>query len=154
MRRLNCRWPFLLLSTAVALGIVALPGNATLERDYPTLVPTDLTAAELADLQRMADQDSIGIDAAISAYAWQDRFAALADQLDSMYPNVYAGAGITDAAKHLAWIAFKGDAPATAARLTSDFPWASIALHQGRALSSKEVDERIVQVHNSVAAQK
>lgn len=61
--------------------MVALPGNATLERDYPTLVPTDLTAAELPDLQRMADQDGIGIDAAISAYAWQDRFAALADQL-------------------------------------------------------------------------
>lgn len=82
-------------------------------------VDDPISAAEMSDLQRLAEQSGAPLDEVIARYAWNDNFTLAVDRLRKAAPADYAGAAIVDA-RH-AWVAFRGEQPEAMRALASTF---------------------------------
>lgn len=78
-----------------------------------------ISEAELQDLQSLASQSGISLQAAIDRYAWNDNFALAVARIREALPGDYAGAEIVGA-DH-AWVAFAGHAPELARDIIDTF---------------------------------
>ncbi len=78
-----------------------------------------ISAAELADLETIANQTGISLQAAIDRYAWNDNFALLVSAVREAAPEALTGAEIVDGGR--AWIAFTTDAPERAMNIIDAF---------------------------------
>jgi hypothetical protein len=85
----------------------------------PPKVDDPISDAELRDLQAVASQFGISLQAAIDRYAWNDNFALAVASIREAFPEAFAGAEIADADN--AWIAFKGPAPEAARDMIDTF---------------------------------
>jgi hypothetical protein len=94
-------------------------------------IDCDPTAAELEDIEFIAEQDGIPLDEAIARYGWQSCFVELTSYLQDTYSDLYAGAAITNGGEG-AWIAFKGDVYEGQMNVTS--PHAMVMKMSGKRL--------------------
>lgn len=85
----------------------------------PPRVDDPISDAELRDLQTIARQRGISLQAAIDRYAWNDNFALAVASIRETFPEAFAGAEIVDA--HNAWVAFKGGFPEAAREMIDAF---------------------------------
>jgi len=128
------RRAFLALSTTlvfVAAGMATLPVNGSLAvaedqlsaANLPDVAPPEIddpiSEAELEDLQTIATQKGLSLQAAIDRYGWNDNFALAVARIREAAPGAFAGAEIVDA-DH-AWVAFAGRAPDTALEVIGSF---------------------------------
>ena len=78
----------------------------SLPEESPPEIDDPVSDAELQDLQSVADQTSISLQAAIDRYAWNDNFALAVAKIREASPAAFAGAEIVDTGH--AWVAFAG----------------------------------------------
>lgn len=90
----------------------------------PPEIANPISEAELQDLQTLASQSGISLQAAIDRYAWNDNFALAVARIGEAFPGAFAGAEIVDAGH--AWVAFAGRVPEAARDLVDAF-----SSHQG-----------------------
>ncbi len=84
-------------------------GESPVAEVAPPKIDDPISDAEMRDLQTVAEQMGISLQAAIDRYAWNDNFSLAAAMVSESFPDSYAGAEIVNA--NSAWIAFRGDAP-------------------------------------------
>ncbi|MGW7485229.1 S1 family peptidase [Nonomuraea muscovyensis] len=137
-----------LLGVAVAatVAISAAPaayGDTDPVEDVPTV--TDAAQAELEDLRQLATEEGITLDEAVARYGWQDDFVAVANRLRDAHPDTYAGAVVAEDGTS-GWIAFKGEAPATAAELTAAVP-VPVKVVADRGYSEEELRQTLRTTH-------
>ena len=94
-------------NTPRAPGAESAPSEAS-----PPEIDDPPNAAELDDLQFIADQKGISLQEAIERYAWRDNFSLAVSRIRGATPATFAGAEIVDGAN--AWIAFTGRPPKAA----------------------------------------
>ncbi|MGW1768452.1 hypothetical protein ACWCQL_30980 [Streptomyces sp. NPDC002073] len=114
--------------------------------DTPDVMVDDLTAGEIEDIRAMAASEGKPLEAAIGRYGWQDRFEAVAAQLEAAYPDTFAGAVKAEGG---AWFAFKGPAPAEALALADDLP-APVEVVSNRRFSEADLVVAQEQAHAQV----
>lgn len=152
-------WLFVLAGAALlTLGVFpayaapspSLSGSAeTIDVGSREEIDCDPTAAELEDIEFIAEQDGIPLDEAIARYGWQSCFVELTSYLQDTYSDLYAGAAITDGGRG-AWIAFKGDVPAEAAELAESMP-VVVELIGGKGFSEAELNEVLQAVYFDIS---
>ena len=96
-------------STPAVDGEETATPNAAPPESSPPEIDDPPNAAELEDLQFIADQRGISLQEAIDRYGWHDNFSLAASRIREAYPETFAGAEIVDGAN--AWIAFTGRPP-------------------------------------------
>ncbi|MGA9596297.1 MAG: hypothetical protein WBV06_09075, partial [Acidimicrobiia bacterium] len=74
----------------------------------PPEIDDSISDAEMQDLETLASQKGMSIQAAIDRYGWNDNFALAVAMIRGASPEAFAGAEIVDS-DH-AWIAFAGAA--------------------------------------------
>ncbi len=124
--------PLLVLSLTISLVLIAASGglgtassdpvgpSAAEQPDVaPPKVDDPISDAELRDLQAVAKQFGITLEAAIDRYAWNDNFALAVAEIRKSFPEDFAGAEIVDA--NNAWIAFKNGTPEASAEMVDSF---------------------------------
>ncbi len=127
-----------------------------LEGPVPDLPPPQIddpiSDAELRDLQTVASQKGISLQAAIDRYAWNDNLALAVAQVREAVPGAFAGAEIVDA--NNAWVAFKGPAPEAALEIINVFSKAhsgvSVEVRTDAAFTEIELQRGIQAVHFAV----
>ncbi|ALO07999.1 putative serine protease [Streptomyces venezuelae] len=117
--------------------------------DTPDVVIDDLTAGQLEDIRAMADGEGIPLAEAIDRYGWQDQFTAVAESLESTYPEEFSGAVKSDTG---AWFAFKGKAPDEAVELARTIP-AQVEVVSNRGFSEADLAQAQQNAHSDVMAQ-
>ena len=161
-RRATLILPLLILSLiATSAGGGSAPsdqaGNeGSSMQDMPDVAPPkvddSISDAELRDLQTVADQFGISLEAAIERYAWNDNFALAVAGIRGSFPEAFAGAEIVDA--HNAWIAFKGAAPEAAREMIDAFSdshsGVSVDVRTNMSFSETELQKGIPAVHYAV----
>lgn len=110
-----------LLVGGVANGTTAEPALAagqqlTVAVDLPDepapVIGDGITAAEMRDLQTIAEQTGESLEKTVARVGWQQDFAMLVTALREQYPAEIAGARIDPDGRP--WIAFRGSVPASA----------------------------------------
>lgn len=118
----------------------------------PPAIEDSTSQAELQDLQTLAQQTGISLDAAVERYAWNDNFALTVDKIGRQAPDAFAGAGISGA--HRAWVAFAGRAPEEALKVIDTFRRASshvsIDVRTASGYTEQVLRKGIEEVHFSV----
>lgn len=107
------------------------------------------TPTELEDIGFVAEQDGIDVEEAIARLGWQGCFSEAVDELQTTYPDTYAGAAIVDGGRG-AWIAFTGQVPDEAVDLAAEIPVA-VQLIADRAVSEAELNKTLQAVHDAVS---
>ncbi len=106
----------------------------------------------MQDLQAVADQYGITLQAAIDQYAWNDNFSLAAQRISEAVPETFAGAVIVDGSN--AWIAFTGPPPAAALEIiemfTNSHSGVSVEIRTGQSLTEAEIEEAVSAVHDAV----
>ena len=133
--------------------LVALVVAASLALSPGTQSTTDgISKAELNDLQAVADQEGISLQAAIDRYAWNDDFAAAVAEIREAVPGAFTGAEIVDAGN--AWVAFAGSAPAAATTIintfTSSHSGVSVDVRADKGFTEVELEKAIKAAHFAV----
>ncbi|MGH8937232.1 MAG: hypothetical protein ACRDXD_13395 [Acidimicrobiia bacterium] len=127
---------------------LSLPDVAPLEIDDP------IGEAELQDLETLASQSGISLQAAIDRYAWNDNFAFAIARIRETVPGAFAGAQIVDAEN--AWVAFAGTAPESARGMIDTFrshhSGVSVDLRTNLGFAEVELQRAIEEVHFAVLA--
>ncbi len=112
-----------LLATAPAIGFSSTAGSSSAGVDLPDVgsprIADSVSDAELEDLQTIANQKGVSIQAAIDRYAWNDNFALAVSMIREASPEAFAGAEIVDG-DH-AWVAFSEGAPDAALEIVDEF---------------------------------
>ena len=118
----------------------------------PTKIDDPPSAAELEDLQFIADRDGISVQEAIDRYAWHDNFSKMASTIREVAPQDFAGAEIVGP-RH-ARIAFAGQPPKAALDIldifTSSHSGVSVEVRTGLGYSEVELEKAIPAVHYTV----
>ena len=131
-------------------------GPAPLEAPPPEVAPPEIddppSDAELSDLQAVADQRGISLQAAIDRYAWNDNFALAVATIREAAPGAFAGAEIVDAGH--AWVGFAGRAPDAALDILDTFSSShravSVEVRTDLGFTEVEIEKAIEAVHYSV----
>ncbi|MDY6912375.1 MAG: hypothetical protein SVM79_08480 [Chloroflexota bacterium] len=121
-------------------------------REAPPEVDASISDAELQDLQSIASQKGISLQAAIDRYAWNDNFALAVAKIREAAPAAFAGAEIVDAGH--AWVAFAGRAPEAARDIIDTFSSShsgvSVEVRADLGFTEVELERAIVAVHFAV----
>ncbi len=145
------------ITTTVAALMIALIAAASLAFSPGTGSTTPnaadgISAAELIDLQAVADQKGMSLQAAIDRYAWNDDFAAAVSEIREAVPGAFTGAEITDAGH--AWVAFAGSAPKAALSMIGTFTRShsgvSIEVRADKGFTEVELEKAIKAAHFAV----
>lgn len=100
-----------------------LPKSA--EPDGPATTPETsidgITAAELKDLEWLANDEGVPLDQIIAAHGWQPLFTATVDEIAARFPLDFSGAAVADDGKS-AWFGFRALAPPAAVALMRRLP--------------------------------
>lgn len=111
-----------------------------------------ISEAELEDLQAIADQSGISLQAAIDRYGWNNDFALMVSNVRDDHPGAFTGAEIIDAEN--AWVAFASSAPPEAIGLIDDFseyyPSVSVEVRPEAGFTEVELEEAVQAVHYSI----
>ena len=116
-----------MLAVLFAFGVVVVAtvgvAHATGSGDLPNVAAPTIgdapNAAELEDLQFIADQENISLQTAIARYGWHDNFALMASQIRQAVPAAFTGAEIVDGSN--TWVDFKAGAPQAALDIVTTF---------------------------------
>ncbi len=131
----------MLVGLVVAASIALSPGTQS--------TTAGISEAELIDLQAVADQKGMSLQAAIDRYAWNDDFAAAVAEIREAAPGAFTGAEITDAGN--AWVAFAGSAPAAATSIidnfTSNHSGVSVEVRTDKGFTEVELQKAIEAAH-------
>jgi len=129
-------------------GVEALPEAATPQ------IEDAISDAELQDLQTIASQSGMPLQAAIDRYAWNDNFAIAVARFREAFPDAFAGAEIVDASR--AWIAFAAEAPEASWEIIDAFRSShesiSIDVRTELGFTESELQKAIEGVHFAVFA--
>lgn len=101
----------------------------------------ELPLAELEDLKWIAESRGISVEEAIFRFGWQERFAQIADELQSAYPDELAGMAIVNDGCG-ARIGFKRAVPQLAVELSRSLP-VPVELVGNRGYSEAELVEAL-----------
>lgn len=152
-----------MIPLALLAGCIAVAASAPLavsitepETELPDVaapkINDPISEAELQDLQAIADQHGMSLEAAIDRYAWNDNLALALTEIQETAPSAFTMAEIVDAEN--AWVAFAGDAPANALDLIAEFsdahPEVSIDIQPNWGYSAVELERAIEAVHFAV----
>ena len=133
-----------LVGLVVAASIALSPGTQS--------TTAGISEAELMDLQAVADQKGMSIQAAIDRYAWNDDFAAAVAKIREAVPGAFTGAEIVDAGN--AWVAFTGSAPAAATPIinnfTSSHSGVSVEVRANKGFTEVELQKAIEAAHFAI----
>ena len=105
-----------IVGAVAAVQIGGRSGDAVPSTDFDD---SDISSAELEDLQAVASQYGISLEEAIDRYAWNDDFALAASQINEAFPEAFTGAQIVD--DNRAWVAFAGQVPEGASEMIDTF---------------------------------
>ena len=94
------------------VGVAHATGSGNLPNVAAPTIGDAPNAAELEDLQFVADQKGISLQIAIARYGWHDNFSLAVTQIREAVPDAFTGAEIVDGSN--AWVAFKAGAPQAA----------------------------------------
>ena len=104
---------------------------------------------ELKDLQAVAEQFGISLQAAIDRYGWNNNFALAVSRIREAVPEDFTGAEIVDAGH--AWVAFSGNAPQEALDILDTFSGShrgvSVEVWTDRGFNETELQKAIEDVH-------
>ena len=113
-----------------------------------------ISAAELQDLQAVAEQYGISLQEAIDWYAWRNNFSQAVSKIREAAPASFAGSEIVG--NDRAWVAFMGSAPESALEIIDTFSSSYSGIHveirTGYGFSEVELKEAIPAVHYAVLA--
>ncbi len=98
-----------MVSFGFLTGLILFLNAASILDTAPPQADDPISAAELEDLQFIANQKGISLQTAIERYAWHDDFAAEVSRIREAFPADFTGAKIVDAGN--AWVAFAGSTP-------------------------------------------
>lgn len=159
-RRAGMSLRVLLTLSMVAAAVSAGPASAHQVRDeIPNLpdvaapeVDDPISEAEIQDLQTIAVQKGMSLQAVIDRYAWNDNFALTVQRISEAAPDSYAGAAVVDA--NHAWIAFAGQAPESAggvlAAFSNSHAGVSVDIRTNLGFSEVELQQAIEKIHYAV----
>jgi hypothetical protein len=150
-----------LLAIATAVTAPLAVSAAEPEVAQPVIDLPDVTAptvggapneAELQDLQAIAKQSGMSLEAAIDRYAWNDNFALAVAEIQEAAPEAFTMAEIVDA--NTAWVAFAGDVPADARDILARFNRAhggvSVDVQADWGYTATSLEQAIEEVHYAV----
>ena len=113
-----------------------------------------ISAAELQDLQAVAEQYGISLQEAIDWYAWRNNFSQAVSKIREAAPASFAGSEIVG--NDRAWVAFMGSAPESAIEVidvfSSTYSGIHVEIRTGYGFSEVELKEAIPAVHYAVLA--
>ena len=159
-------------AVVVIVAIAVAPGSdgetAASHHNMATLTPHDAaalirqhpsisSAAELNDLQFMANQEGITLDESIARYAWRDDFSKMVSAIEDDDPDSVVDVASTSGSS--AWIKFSGSISSNAQKAIDKFksenPHVAINLQTGRdpGFTRREADEAVVGAHFAVMAE-
>lgn len=146
----------LMTAVPVAQADEAVVGERLPLTDLPDVaqpqINDPISDAELEDLQAIADQKGMSLQAAIDRYAWNDNFALAVASVREASPEAFTGAEIVDGAG--AWVAFAAGAPDKAIEIIGAFEktHATVAVDVRPDFGFTEVDleKAIAAVHYAV----
>jgi hypothetical protein len=102
-------------------------------------------AAELEDLQTLADQRGVSLQEVVDRYGWNDNFALAVGEIRRVASAAFTGAEIVDATH--AWVAFSGAVPSQARQIvdefTTHFPRVSIEVRTGSGFTEVELERYV-----------
>ena len=140
------------LATGTAGAVHALGESLSMPDVAPPEIEDPPNAAELRDLQHIASQQGISLQAAMDGYAWNDNFALSVARIREAAPTVFAGAEIVDAGH--AWVAFSGPIPQVAQDIIDTFTnghsGVSVEVRTNLGFSEVELQKGIEAVHYAV----
>jgi hypothetical protein len=110
---------------------------------------TSLTPSAVEDMTQLATQKSISVAQAIDDYGWHESLSEVVGKVQEAFPNEYGGARIVGDGKSRAWVAFAGDAPASAIDMLRAAP-VPVTVRTGCGYSEAELKQRLEQIHYSV----
>ena len=107
------------------------------------------SAAELEDLQYLADQGDISLQEATDRYGWNDNFALAVSKIREAAPTAFTGAEIVDGDR--AWIGFAGSAPQGVLDIINSFrdshSGVSVKVRTDQGFTENELKSAIEAVH-------
>ena len=128
------------------LVLTDLPDVAQPQIDDP------ISEAELEDLQAVAEQEGMSLQAAIDRYAWNDNYALAVASVREAHPGAIAGAEIIDGDG--AWVAFAAGAPEGAIAIIDEFEKAheavAVEVRADFGFTEVELEKAIAAVHYAV----
>lgn len=134
------------------ISVVHATGSGNLPDVAAPTIGSAPNAAELEDLQFVADQEGISLQTAIARYGWHDNFSIAVAQISEAVPAAFTGAEIVDGSS--AWVAFKADAPQAAldtiATFRSSHSGVSVQTHTGKGFTEAELRKAIEAAHYAV----
>ena len=123
--------------------------TATPPESSPPEIDDPPNAAELEDLQFIADQKGMSLQEAIDRYGWRDNFSLAASRIREAAPETFAGAEIVDGAN--AWIAFTGRPPKEALDIidifTGSHSGVSVEVRTSQSVTHAEISDAVPAVH-------
>ncbi|MBT2212167.1 S1 family peptidase [Actinomadura sp. NEAU-AAG7] len=124
--------------------------------DIPEVTIDDLTAAEIHDLNLIANDDGKNLAETIDAQGWQSRFSDIADKFEADYPDLFSGAVKAEDGSW-AWFGFKGEIPAAAVEDAKALPVKTtisgdLGYNQAEIAAESERVHQKVSDHPAVAA--
>jgi len=134
----------------IAAAVLPFPASGAAAR-ASTIDQAADPAADISDLQFIANERGITLEEATARVGWQDDFALLATEIEDAYPKSFAGAEITSELPAIGTIRFKGDVPPEIRdlSLTND-PDVKVVVEGGAPLASFEIDEAIIAAHHAI----
>ncbi len=145
-------------SPSETASITNTPGVEGKETATPDAAPPESSppeiddppnAAELEDLQFIADQKGISLQEAIDRYGWRDNFSLAASRIREAAPETFAGAEIVDGAN--AWIAFTGHPPEEALDIIDIFAGShsgvTVEVRTDKSFTQAEISDAVSAVY-------
>ncbi len=137
------------VSFGLIAGLILFLNAASILETAPPQADDAISAAELEDMQFIANQKGISLQTAIERYAWHDDFAAEISRIREAAPEAFTGAAIVGASG--AWVAFAGSAPQVASNIIATFSSShshvSIEIRTNQGFTEAELKSGIEAVH-------
>ena len=141
-----------MVSFGLITGLILFLNAASILDTAPPQADDPISAAELEDLQFIANQKGISLQTAIERYAWHDDLAAEVSRIREAFPSEFTGAKIVDAGS--AWVAFAGATPAGASDIIdawdANHSGVSVEKRTNLGFSELEKQKAIQAVHHAM----
>ncbi len=134
------------------VSVVHATGSGNLPDVAAPAIGDAPNAAELENLQFVANQEGISLQTAIARYGWRDNFSLAVAQVREEVPAAFTKAEIVDDSN--AWIAFKANAPQAALDIINTFKnshsGVSVQIITGKGFTEVELRKVIEAAHYAV----
>lgn len=117
----------------------------------PPEIDDPISETEMQDLEALASQKDMSLQAAIERYAWNDNFALAVETIREAFPQAFTGAEIMDSEN--AWVAFADRAPEGARDIIQKFVsnhGITVDTRTGIGFTELELQGAIEEVHLAV----